>query len=104
MSTSTLEAITALDSPLYRSMDSGIMNLAVMTENLRSRPGMFGLDGTFPMYVAFLRGYAFSEEAEWLRGFKYWLAEKRGGGFNLGWEFLVIRATLPGKSCRMDSL
>lgn len=66
-----------------------------MVENLRARPGMFGLDGTFPMYTAFLRGYEHSHDAGWLQGFRDWLAGRCGDGFNLGWESLVIRLTFP---------
>lgn len=69
-----------------------------MVWNLQNRSGMFGLDGTFPMYVAFLHGYIFSEEARWIDGFRGWLAEKNGDGFNLGWESLVIRIAFPEDS------
>lgn len=77
-------------------MDSDRMSPTSFIEHLQKRPGMFGLNGTFLMYVAFLRGYEHAEEASWFRGFRDWLAEKYGDGFNLGWESLVVRAAFPG--------
>ncbi|MFD0402307.1 hypothetical protein ACFVHI_30000 [Kitasatospora sp. NPDC127121] len=79
-------------------MDADPMNRSELVANLQKYPSMFGLDGSYSMYVAFFRGYEIGADAEWLRGFRDWLVRDLGYGQNLGWESLIIRAAMPGRS------
>jgi hypothetical protein len=64
---------------------------------------MFGLDGSYSMYVAFLRGYEVgsyepgSSAERWLGGFNEWLVGKLGTGRNLGWDSLILRVAFPDR-------
>ncbi|MEV6957583.1 hypothetical protein [Streptomyces sp. NPDC051183] len=62
--------------------------------NARLRPGMFGLDGSFSEYVAFLVGMDTAMEGSLLGDFSEWLATRSGkGGRNLFWPVLVLLET-----------
>ena len=52
---------------------------------------MLAIDGTFVSYSAFLRGWQYGGDAEWLQEFQRWLADGMGTGWNLGWEALILR-------------
>jgi hypothetical protein len=71
----------------------------LVLRDVRLRPAMAGLDGSFPQYVAFfqgmdtgsrLRGPGFLEE------FPQWLAARTGYGANLPWWSLILIAVFPG--------
>lgn len=69
-----------------------------MLRRLQSAPAMFGLDGTYDMYVAFLHGYDFAGNGDWLYPFRAWLVTRLGYGENLGWQSLVPRIVFPDES------
>ncbi|MGC7096156.1 hypothetical protein ACPZ19_15895 [Amycolatopsis lurida] len=58
---------------------------------VRKRPGMFGLDGSYPAYVLFLRGCDFATEFALLRGFAGWLNRRIGEESSLDWPDLCLR-------------
>lgn len=69
-----------------------------LIERLDTQPLMFSLDGSFDMYVAFLKGYEVGSQAAWLADFQAWLVNDWGSGRNVGWESLILRLALPGDS------
>lgn len=76
---------------------SAMIERSWLIERLDKRPLMFSLDGSFDMYVAFLKGYQCGSDAEWLANFHAWLVQDLGSGQNVGWEALILRIALPGK-------
>ncbi|MEU8222520.1 hypothetical protein [Kribbella sp. NPDC048915] len=57
---------------------------------------MFGIDGSFRTYTAFLRGYQYAfDHPTWLDEFHSWLVGSLGTGANLGWEALILRIAFP---------
>jgi hypothetical protein len=81
-------------------MDVNSMTRREMLGRLQEAPGMFGLDGTYDMYVAYLQGYDHAEAGEWLHDFTAWLQGELGYGGNLGWQSLVLRIAYPEASER----
>ena len=71
------------------------MTPRMLVWNLQKRPSMFGVRNRYENYTAFLRGYQFSEDADWLVDFGPWLARIVGNGENLGWESQVLRIAFP---------
>ncbi|GAB1688359.1 hypothetical protein [Krasilnikovia sp. M28-CT-15] len=70
------------------------MELWEFLDHLQRRPGMWGLDGSFGQYAAFLEGYG-TAEGRALEGWREWLVVQLDGGNNLGWQGLVHRLALP---------
>ena len=62
-----------------------------LLNGIRSRPGAYGLDGSYKSYVTFLNGYHEGSGRRALAGFREWLADRLGSGTNLVWEALVLR-------------
>lgn len=58
---------------------------------------MLAVSGTFASASAFLRGWQYGGEADWLREFQRWLADGLGTGWNLGWEALILRIAFPDR-------
>lgn len=70
------------------------MNPLIKTflRHARDRPSMFGLDGSFGEYVAFLSGLDTGAGGRVLEGFGAWVARRAGhGGWDLVWPLLVLR-------------
>jgi hypothetical protein len=61
---------------------------------VRTRPEMFGLDGTYTGFVAFLTGFDLGNAGGVLRGFPEWLSVRLGHRTSLGWSALVRRIAL----------
>lgn len=57
---------------------------------------MFGLDGSYVMYVAFLYGYREGSGDDLLARLKEKLVGDLGTGRNLGWDALLLRKVAPG--------
>jgi hypothetical protein len=65
----------------------------------RERPSLFGLDGSFGEYVAFLNGLDMGAGGRVLEGFGEWVARRAGrDGFELVWPLLVLREAGAGES------
>jgi hypothetical protein len=57
----------------------------------RERPSLFGLDGSFGEYVAFLNGLRMGAGGRVLEGFGEWVARcVERDGFELVWPLLVL--------------
>ncbi|SIR95215.1 hypothetical protein [Micromonospora avicenniae] len=56
---------------------------------------MFGLDGSYVMYVAFFYGYREGVGDDLLAKLKEKLVGDLGTGQNLGWESLLLRKVAP---------
>lgn len=56
---------------------------------------MFGLNGSYGMYVAFLKGYEEGSGDDLLAKLKEKLVGDLGTGQNLGWEALLLRKVAP---------
>ena len=56
---------------------------------IHRRPGMFGLDGSYGQYCAFINGLDAGNDWRLLTGFREWLVTRLEKGDNLGWPGLV---------------
>jgi hypothetical protein len=65
--------------------------LILLLENLRKRPSMFGLDGSFGEYIAFLSGYEEASAIGPLAGFREYVATTPGVRRNLGWPIMIAQ-------------
>jgi hypothetical protein len=74
--------------------------------DLQRRPGMFGLDGSFGQFCAFLTGVDAGHDWQFLTGFRELLVTRGGTGNHLTWTGLVVRLALrprPGTAQRPDA-
>lgn len=76
----------------------GSVNYQELFADVRRRPGMFCLDGTFHDFTVFVRGCEAGNDWQLLTGFREWLVTRVGGGDNLIWEALVLRLAFPEQS------
>ncbi|MFJ4479426.1 hypothetical protein ACIQVR_35225 [Streptomyces xanthochromogenes] len=70
----------------------------LLLKNLKFRPSMLFLDGSFVQYVAFISGFSVSSQAAevaFLDGFDEWMAAHAGSGYNVTWPTLVLRSIWP---------
>ncbi len=67
-------------------------------ELIRTRPGMYGLDGTYGDYVTYLSGYDAGTQGSALLGFREWLLLKLGRQSSFVWSGLITELALPGLS------
>lgn len=58
---------------------------------------MYGLDGSFGQFAAFLQG-CWMADARLLDGWSEWLVVQFDGGNNLAWQALVLRLALPDRT------
>lgn len=65
------------------------MDFVTRLQDVRRRPGAYGLDGSYVNLVAFINGADAATDWELLQGFRPWLAQKLGHGANLVWWSLV---------------
>ncbi|MGW0392870.1 hypothetical protein ACWDYJ_18605 [Streptomyces sp. NPDC003042] len=64
----------------------------LVIKNLAMRPRMYGLNGSFSDYIAFLVGYDTGLTGSFLGGFSKWIARTTGTvGATLFWPYLVLR-------------
>ncbi|MFJ5996561.1 hypothetical protein [Streptomyces sp. NPDC092370] len=71
-------------------------------ELIRTRPGMYGLDGSYGDYVTYLHGYDAGSRDSALLGFREWLLLKLGHESSFVWSALVTELALPGASRAFD--
>ncbi|MEU5538057.1 hypothetical protein [Streptomyces sp. NPDC020362] len=64
-------------------------------EMIRTRPGMYGLDGSYGPYVTYLYGYDAGTRDSALLGFREWLLLKLGRRSSFVWSRLVTELVLP---------
>ncbi|MEU9447650.1 hypothetical protein [Streptomyces sp. NPDC048277] len=67
-------------------------------ELIRTRPGMYGLDGSYGNYVTYLYGYDAGTQGSALLGFREWLLLKLGRHSSLVWSSLITELAVPGAS------
>ncbi|MGI5491043.1 hypothetical protein [Microtetraspora malaysiensis] len=63
--------------------------------DLRQRPGMFGLDGSFKSYETFLMGCDAGNDWGLFAGFRKWLIMRWGKHSSYGWPGLVLSLAMP---------
>ncbi|MFB9238253.1 hypothetical protein ACFFWC_22300 [Plantactinospora siamensis] len=63
---------------------------------IRQRPGLYGLDGSFGQFSAYLAGFDAGTDGRALDGFREWLVGRLGTGDNLAWTGLVLHLAFPG--------
>jgi hypothetical protein len=71
-----------------------------LLSDLQLRPGMFGLDGSFGQFCAFLTGVDAGHDWQFLTGFRELLVTRAGTGNNLTWAGLVVRLAFPDTGVR----
>lgn len=74
-----------------------------LLQQIRLRPALFGLDGSYAQSVAFLLGLDVGRAGGLLRGFSEWLVVRRGSETSLRWTALVLEAAFPGEEIRRSS-
>ena len=63
---------------------------------VRQRPSLYGLDGSFGQFTAYLSGVDAGTDGEALIGFREWLVVRLGDGDNLTWSGLALQLAFPG--------
>ncbi|MCD7441323.1 hypothetical protein K4B79_24250 [Streptomyces lincolnensis] len=76
------------------------MNDRELIEQIRARPGMFGLNGFSYPTAMFLTGFDLGSSNRLLHGFEEWLIARRGEQSSLGWPALVLEDAFPGADIR----
>ncbi|MER7820463.1 hypothetical protein [Streptomyces sp. NPDC096153] len=71
-----------------------------LVEQLRARPGMYGLNGTYHPTAMLLLGFDLARDGGLLRGFREWLIVRKGEPSSAVWYALVFQESLPGVSLR----
>ncbi|MEU9186122.1 hypothetical protein AB0D14_16545 [Streptomyces sp. NPDC048484] len=69
-------------------------------EQIRDRPGLYGLNGTYHPTVMLLLGFDLARDGDLLRGFREWLVVCKGECSSLMWYAFVFQEALPGVSLR----
>lgn len=64
--------------------------------DIHRRPGLFGLDGSYGQFCAFIEGVNAGNDWQLLTGFREWLVTRLGDGNNLAWRGLVLHLAFPG--------
>lgn len=62
---------------------------------IHRRPQLYGMDGSFGQFCAYLSGLDAGNEGRLLTGLREWLVTRLGGGNNLSWAGLVIHLARP---------
>jgi len=71
------------------------MNDRKFFECVRSRPGLYGLNGSYKGAVMFLIGFDEARSGGLMRGFTEWLVVRKGECSSFGWQALVLDEALP---------
>ncbi|WP_116199888.1 hypothetical protein [Amycolatopsis circi] len=66
--------------------------------DIRLRPGLYGLDGSYHDYCTFLHGVDFGNDRQLLTGFRESLVVRAGAGDNLTWDSLVLHLAFPDRT------
>jgi hypothetical protein len=64
-------------------------------ECVGSRPGLYGLNGSYNGAVMFLVGFDEARSGGLMRGFTEWLVVRRGERSSFGWQALILDEALP---------
>ena len=80
------------------------MDYRKLFSDVRQRPGLFGLDGSFHDFTVFVRGCEAGNDWQLLAGFREWLVTRNGHGDNLVWEALVLHQAFPDGPPRRERL
>ena len=64
-------------------------------EAIRRRPQLYGLDGSYGQFCAYLAGADVGNDGRLLTGFRELLVTRLRGGNNLSWKGLVIHLARP---------
>lgn len=71
------------------------MDYPTQFEAVRRRPQLYGLDGSYGQFCAYLEGLNAGNDGHLLTGFREWLVTRLGHGDNLTWRGLVIHLARP---------
>lgn len=74
------------------SENGGLVDYQQLFVEVSKRPGMYGLDGSFGQFVAFLNGVDAGNDLQLLAGFPEWPIVRLGDGNNLAWSGLVLHS------------
>ncbi|MDX3054954.1 hypothetical protein PV394_07360 [Streptomyces sp. NE06-03E] len=74
------------------------MNDKKRLEQIRDRPGMYGLNGTYHSTAMLVLGFDLGRSGDLLDGFTEWLVVRKGEPSSLVWFALVFQEALPGGS------
>ncbi|GAA3844645.1 hypothetical protein GCM10022403_090680 [Streptomyces coacervatus] len=72
------------------------MNDKGLIENIRDRPGMYGLDGTYYPTAMLVLGIDLGTSGRLLDGFREWLLARKGEESSFMWMLLVLEDAFPG--------
>jgi hypothetical protein len=79
------------------------VNYQELFDAVRKRPLMFGLDGSYSSYCAFITGCDAGNSFCLLYGFREWLFLRLKKGANFSWQTLVVELALPGAQLESPS-
>jgi hypothetical protein len=71
------------------------MDYRTQFQAIHKRPQLYGLNGSYGQYCAYLEGLDAGNDGRLLTGFREWLVTRRGDGNNLTWRGLVIHLARP---------
>ncbi|MFC9946333.1 hypothetical protein [Streptomyces pratensis] len=71
-----------------------------LVAQVRARPGLYGLDGTYYQTVTFLTGVDIGRSGDLLRGFTEWMAVRKNEATSFNWIALVFEEAVPGAGLR----
>lgn len=67
-----------------------------LIENIRDRPGMYCLDGTYYAAAMLVQGIDLGTSGRLLNGFREWLLARKGEESSFMWIPLVLEDAFPG--------
>jgi hypothetical protein len=73
-----------------------VVDYRTLFAEIHRRPGMYGLDGSYGQFCAFIQGVDAGNDWQLLAGFREWLVTRLGSGNNLAWQGLVPHLAFPG--------
>jgi hypothetical protein len=73
------------------------VNYQELFAQIHRRPSLFGLDGEYHTFTAFVHGCEAGNDWQLLAGFREWLVTRLGSGDSLAWEGLVLRLAFPDR-------
>ncbi|MEV8389348.1 MULTISPECIES: hypothetical protein [unclassified Streptomyces] len=76
------------------------MNDKEFIDQVRARPGLFGLQGSYYPTVMFLVGFDLGRSRGMLSGFTEWLVMRKGEETSLNWIALVLEEAFPDAGIR----
>lgn len=74
------------------------MDYRTLFRNVRRRPGLYGLDGSYTQFCVFIDGVDYGNDRGLLTGFRELLVPRAGKGDNLAWRALVLHLAFPGQA------